>query len=73
MRRLLYWIAGGALVLSSAAVAAMALMPVPGHMPLHIGCANHNHGPKRTEGQGRRLLDARALNRQARERDQREQ
>lgn len=70
MRRWRYWIVAGALGLSTAALAGVALMPAPGHMPLHIGCANHNHGPKRTEGEGRRLLDARALNRQARERVQ---
>ena len=50
--------------------AAVALMPAPGHLPLHIGCQNHNHGPARTAGEGRRLLDARALNRQARERSE---
>ncbi len=73
MRRLRYWIVGGALVLSSVAAVAVVLTPSTGHMPLHIGCANHNHGPKRTDGEGRRLLDARALNRQTREREPRAQ
>ena len=50
------------------AMTAWALLPgeAPGHRPLHIGC-NHNHGPKRTDGAGQRLLDARALARQTRQ------
>lgn len=66
MHRLLYPVVGGACALSLIAFAAWAMVPEPGHMPLHIGCG-HSHGPVRTAGEGRRLLDARALNRQARE------
>jgi hypothetical protein len=71
MRRLRCWIAGVVLLVSSAAGASFVIAPpASGHMPLHIGCSNHNHGPKRTAGEGRRLLDARALNRLAREQQQ---
>lgn len=49
-----------------AALMFLGLRPAPGHNLLHIGC-NHTHGPVRTAGEGRRLLDARTLNRQARQ------
>ena len=47
--------------------AVAALKPAPGHTLLHVGCAGgHAHGPLRTAGEGKRLLDARELNRRAR-------
>jgi hypothetical protein len=67
MRGLWIIAVGGLAAFSSLALAAWALTPAPGHLPLHIGCTHHNHGPTRTAGEGKRLLDARALNRQARQ------
>lgn len=68
VRRIALSLIVGAVLLGGAAVAAVALLPddADGHRPLHFGC-NHNHGPKRTDGVGQRLIDARSLNRQARQ------
>ena len=47
--------------------AAAALKPAPGHTLLHVDCSGgHAHGPLRTAGEGKRLLEARELNRRAR-------
>jgi hypothetical protein len=51
------------LALSVVAFAALTVTADPGHMPMHVGCQNHNHGPLRTDGAAKRLFDARALNR----------
>jgi hypothetical protein len=37
-----------------------------------IGCNHHDHGPSRAAGEGRKLLDARALARQGRSVDEAE-
>lgn len=56
------------LTVSVGAAVALTILPIPapGHRPLHIGCSNHNHGPERTAGEGKRLLEARSIARQAR-------
>jgi hypothetical protein len=53
-------------LLATVTFGAMAWTTEPGHTPLHIACQGHSHGPLRTQGAGRRLLDARAANRAAR-------
>lgn len=60
MGRRRWMVAGG---LGAAAIAtvgsaiALAVSAAPsGHLPLHIGCTNHNHGPKWHAGHGRSAL-----------------
>jgi hypothetical protein len=36
----------------------------PGHRPFHIGCTNHNHGPKWYAGHGAALNRMRSLSEQ---------
>ena len=60
------------LLLVSVAAIVIARSSTAGHTGLHIGCNHHDHGPSRTAGEGRRLLDARALARQGRPVDEAE-
>lgn len=66
VRRWLAWMAVAGVLVGVGTAGVLALTPV-GHAPLHIGCTHHNHGPTRTAGEGKRLFDARALNRQSRQ------
>jgi len=45
MKRWLVLIAGIAFA-ALVAAAAVASMPAPGHAPFHMGCKDHDHGPK---------------------------
>lgn len=52
------WLIAGLLTLATVVAGGSALAVVvagtqPGHAPLHIGCKNHNHGPKWYAGHGR--------------------
>ena len=55
--RLLLWIAGGCVVGGGLAVGALVMLaaPEPGHGLLHVGCLNHNHGPKWHADHGRAI------------------
>ena len=58
MTRRLIWAAAGLALAGVVAGAALALSspPAPGHTRFHIGCLDHNHGPKWHAGHGRAAL-----------------
>jgi hypothetical protein len=58
MKRWLVLGAGIVIAALVAAGAAVAVMPVPapGHAPFHIGCKDHNHGPKWHANHGKSAL-----------------
>lgn len=70
MRRLLVTLTSVVLLVAGVAIAVVALAPTPGHTALHLGCTHHNHGPVRTAGEVKRLIDARSLSRQGRDADE---
>jgi hypothetical protein len=49
-------VAGFAALVAAGAMAALQPSPAPGHNRFHIGCADHNHGPKWHAGHGRSLV-----------------
>ncbi len=41
------------MVLAAVAAVVGIAKPAPGHTPFHVGCKNHNHGPKWHADHGR--------------------
>jgi hypothetical protein len=62
MKRMARWLTFGAVVVAAAVVASRPSAPPTvgaAHAFLHLNCPPGSHGPARSEGVGRSLMDAR--------------
>lgn len=70
MKRMARWLTLGAVVVAAAVVALRPSAPPAAgaaHTFLHLNCPPGSHGPARSEGVGRSLMDARTKSRSQQE------